>query len=145
MDADVARAIAHYSHRYERDRFGDLLIEHVSRVAAHVPIPAQATAWLHDVPERSDTRLAALRRRGLTDLEADALDLLTRRDDEGFELYVLRIVHAPGGAGALARAVKLADLDDHIACGAEHSGTPDLPPYLWARRHVSGMLEPTPA
>jgi hypothetical protein len=52
---------------------------------------------------------------GLTDAEAEALELLTQTDGESFELYALRIAHASGLAGRLARAVKLAELDDHLS------------------------------
>jgi hypothetical protein len=138
VDPEIARSIAYYSHRDGRDRLGELLIEHVARVAAAVPPPACATAWLHDVLEHSDTAPASLRAQGLTDLEAEALDLLTRAPGEPFELHMLRIVHAPGPAGDLARAIKLADLDDHLVRAALDPLVWDLPPYAWARRHLAG-------
>jgi hypothetical protein len=46
---------------------------------------------------------------------------------------VRRIAEAPGPAGRLARIVKLADLDDHLA---HASIPPDAPPYAWARKHL---------
>ena len=70
---------------------------------------------------------------GLTRLELAALELLTRQAGESYELYILRIAYAPGPAGRLARVVKLADLDDHLA-RAWHAGDA---PYAWARRHVA--------
>src|SRR3954471_2563991 len=134
MEPAVARNIAHYSHGYERDRFGELVVEHVARVAAAVPQGAEVTAWLHDVLEGSDTSPAELRHVGLTAVELAALELLTRAPTEVYELYVLRIAHAPGEEGRLARSVKLADLDDHLT----HRQPPDgAPPYAWARRHIS--------
>src|SRR4051795_11617844 len=78
VDTDTARGIAYYSHHGRRDRLGELQIEHVTRVVAAVPPPARTTAWLHDVLEDSDTPSAALREGGMTDLEAESLDLLTR-------------------------------------------------------------------
>ena len=73
--------------------------------------------------------------------DSNALELLTRREGESYELHVLRIAHAPGAAGRLARAIKLADLDDHLAqpwaCGD--------PPYGWARRHVANAAPATSA
>jgi hypothetical protein len=107
-----------------------------------VPPPARATAWLHDVLEHSDTGPAALRAQGLTGLEEEALDLLTRAAGEAFELHMLRIVHAPGPAGELARAIKLADLDDHLVQAARTPLVWDLPPYAWARRHLAGSGAP---
>ena len=134
MEPAVARNIAHYSHGYERDRFGELVVEHVARVAAAVPQDAEVTAWLHDVLEGSDTSPTELRHVGLTAVELAALKLLMRVPSEVYELYVLRIAHAPGEEGRLARSVKLADLDDHLA----YEGISDsAPPYAWARRHIS--------
>src|SRR4051794_13701350 len=96
MDARKARDIACHLHRFQRDGFGEFVVEHLARVAAAVPDEAQATAWLHEVFERSDTDLAELRADGLTTLELSALELLTRLPSEVYELYVLRIAHAPG-------------------------------------------------
>ena len=134
MDAAVARSIAQYSHAGGVDRFGEPIIEHVERVAAAVRPEARAVAFLHDVLEHSGTTLAELRAAGLTSLEEAALHLLTRPVDESYEANALRIAHAPGGEGRLARAVKLADLDDHLGRRA----MPDAaPPYAWARTHIA--------
>jgi hypothetical protein len=133
MDPTVARNIAHYSHVRRRDRHGDPIVDHVARVVAAVPAEAQTLAWLHDVLEQSETTATDLRDQGLTPVELAALDMLTRRAGESYELYVLRLAYAPGAAGRLARTVKLADLDDHIA----HAWVPGAPPYEWARRHIA--------
>jgi hypothetical protein len=138
MDAAVARNIAHYSHLAHRDRSGAPEIEHVERVAAAVPAEARATAFLHDVLEHTGTGVDDLRAGGLTDLELAALELLARGRDESFEAHALRIASAPGEAGDLARCVKLADLDDHLAQPEIPSGAP---PYAWARRRISVAAE----
>jgi hypothetical protein len=134
VDEDVARRIAQRVHAGQRDRFGEPMGEHVARVAAAVPPEARATAWLHDVPERSAVSAEELRAQGLTVHELDALELLTRDPAECYELYALRIANAGGEAGRLARTVKLADLDAHIAHG---DAPPDAPPYAWARRRIA--------
>jgi hypothetical protein len=133
MDAAMARDVAHYSHHQQRDRRGEPMVEHVARVVAAVPPEARAVAWLHDVLEHSPTTTAELRRHGMTGVELDALDLLTRQAGESYELFILRISYAPGAAGRLARLIKLADLDDHLARPWE----PGDPPYAWARRHIA--------
>ena len=133
MDAAVARNVAHYSHVQQRDRHGEPIVEHVARVVAAVPEEAQTLAWLHDVLEHSATTTAALRVHGLTRVELAALELLTRQAGESYELYILRVAYAPGAAGRLARVVKLADLDDHVA----RPWDPGDPPYAWARRHIA--------
>jgi hypothetical protein len=134
MDTAIARNIAHYSHAAQRDRFGEPLIEHVERIAAAVPEEARSVAFLHDVVEHSDTTLDELIDQGLTPVELAALDLLTRSETESFELHTLRIAHAAGPPGRLARTVKLADLEDHLGHDEMPSGAP---PYAWARRHVA--------
>ena len=133
MDQAVARSVAHYSHVRQRDRHGGPIVEHLARVVAAVPAEAQPLAWLHDVLELWPTTTSVLCGQGLTPLESAALELLTRQDGESYELYILRIAYAPGPAGRLARVVKLADLDDHLA-RAWHAGDA---PYAWARRHVA--------
>ena len=65
-----------------------------------------------------------------------ALELLTRTPGESYELYVLRIAHAEGRTGRLARAVKVADLEDHLQISGDHS-LPGDPPYGWARRQIA--------
>jgi len=134
METALARTIAESEHESQRDRFGELVIDHLARVAEAVPPEARATAWLHDVLEHSDVDPAELCAEGLSDVELAALELLTRTPAELYELYVLRIAHAPGAEGRLARAVKLADLEDHLA----HAHIPHTaPPYAWARRHIA--------
>jgi hypothetical protein len=133
MDTRIARNIAHYSHLESRDRFGDLWTEHVERVAAAVPQEAQVVEFLHDVLEQTGTPAAELLAHGLTPDELASLKLLTRSDLESYEAHALRIAWAVGPQCDLARCVKLADLDDHLA----HGVTPaDAPPYGWARRHI---------
>jgi hypothetical protein len=134
MDPAVASAIATRAHLDQADRFGGRLLDHVARVASAVHPDARSVAWLHDVLERTDTSIDALRAEGLTPLEAAALELLTRRDGEAYEMYALRIAFASGEEGPLARTVKVADLDDHIAFAPPDV---DIPPYAWARRSIA--------
>jgi catechol 2,3-dioxygenase-like lactoylglutathione lyase family enzyme len=133
MDEAIARDIARHSHDGQLTRHGAPMTDHVERVAAAVPDAARAVAFLHDVLEKSDVSVDELRERGLTPVEGAALDLLTRRDGETFERHTLRIGDGEGRAGAIARSVKLADLDDHIGVARDASRQP---PYRWARRHV---------
>src|SRR3954453_11903488 len=134
MDAARARQIAHYSHLQQRDRFGEPLIDHVERVAACVPADERAIAYLHDVLEWTKTDIDELRGAGLTPAEERILDILTRGPDESFELHAARVAAALGLEGEVARDVRLADLDDHLA----HRGpVDDAPPYAWARRRIA--------
>jgi hypothetical protein len=131
VDPIVACGIARRSHSGQRDRFGERVIEHVERVAARVPPEARATALLHELLELTSIERGQLRTRGLSASELAALELLTRKADEPYRAYVMAIANAPGNGGRIARMVKLADLEDHLA----HSRIPpDAPPYAWARR-----------
>jgi hypothetical protein len=136
MNHRTARSIAHSSHAEQRDRRGRLRTEHLERVAASVPVEARAVAFLHDVLEWTDTPYEMLRALGLTDIEASVLELLTRTDGEPYATHVLRIAHAPGPVGRMARAVKIADLEEHLET-IGYDTRPGDPPYAWARRHIA--------
>jgi hypothetical protein len=133
MEPATAHRIASQNHVGQRDRFGDPVIDHLARVAAAVPPYARATALLHDLLELCPTSDRQLRDKGLTSIELQALELLTHVPGEPYEVYVRRITEAPGPAGRLARIVKLADLDDHLA---HATIPPDAPPYGWARKRL---------
>ncbi len=143
MDATIARGIAHYSHAGRLDGFGTPLIEHVERVAAAVPGELRAVAYLHDVLEHSDTPLSELAAAGLEPVELEALHLLTRAAGESYEAHTLRIAFARGRAGTIGRAIRLAELADHLdRPEARRSG----PPYGWARTHIAtGQARRDPA
>ena len=115
MEPTLAHAIANRNHQGQRNRFGDRMIDHVERVAAAVPPDAYATALLHDLLELCPTARWQLRGKDLTGTELEALELLRHDMDDRYETYVRRIASAPGPAGRLARIVKLADLEDHLA------------------------------
>jgi hypothetical protein len=131
MDPRVGQRIACTSHVGQRTRFGELVVEHVEHVANAVAPDAQAVAWLHELFELAPLGLQTLRAYGLTAAEEVALGLLTRAPSEPYDEYIGRIAHAPGRPGELARTVKLADLDDHLAHARMPAGAP---PYAWARR-----------
>jgi uncharacterized membrane protein YccC len=133
VEPGIAHSIASRHHVGQRNRFGDPVIDHVERVAAAVPSDARVTALLHDLFERCPTAGRRLRDKGLSPTELEALQLLTHAAGEPYETYVRRIADTPGPAGRLARIVKLADLEDHLA----HPSIPaDAPPYAWAREQL---------
>jgi len=78
MDAFAAEDIARRIHAGQRGRGGRPLVEHLERVAAAVPPPARATAWLHDALETTAVAGEELRAAGLDADELDALALLAR-------------------------------------------------------------------
>ena len=129
-----ARKLAYARHGERRNAAGELFVKHLERVAASVPGEARSVAYLHDILEHSDVSVADLEAEGVTAVELEAVQLLTRHPEESFEAHTLRIAYARGPAGRLARTVKLADIDDHLpreASSASHR------PYGWARCHVA--------
>ena len=135
MEPAVARGIAAKRLAGVSTRFGEPFVEHVDRVASAVPAAARTAAYLHEVLEHTATSVSELRDEGLDPLELETLILLTRQPGETFEAHTLRVAYAHGPAGVLARAVRHADLDDHLA----HRPMPSsMPPYGWARRHIVG-------
>jgi hypothetical protein len=137
VDLTGARELALRAHAGQTERSGGRLADHVARVAASVPPEAMAVAWLHEMLERTDATPESLRKAGLSGDEVAAVQLLTRDGQEPYDAHTLGLAFAAGPAGHLARIVKLADLDDHLAHVAPGV---DAPPYAWARRHIA-MIE----
>lgn len=110
MQLDQATEIATAAHEGQRDRAGNPYILHPLRVMAACSVQShQIVAVLHDVIEKSDWTLEALRAEGLPDELAQALDAVTRRDGEDYFDFVRR-----AGRNEIARAVKIADLRDNL-------------------------------
>lgn len=98
------------SHRGQTDKYHLPYIVHVFGVAAKCrTIEEKIVAFLHDTVEDGHTTFEALRRLGFSERIIGAVECLTRRKGESYEAFVDRI--APN---ALARVVKLADLEDNM-------------------------------
>jgi (p)ppGpp synthase/HD superfamily hydrolase len=98
------------AHRGQTDKYGQPYILHVLGVAGRCrSIEEKIVAFLHDVVEDTDATFDDLRKQGFSERIITAVDALTRRNRESYDAFVERI--APN---ALARAVKLADLEDNM-------------------------------
>jgi (p)ppGpp synthase/HD superfamily hydrolase len=105
-----ALAIALEAHRGQVDRQGNAYILHPLRLLARFDdTDLQLIAILHDVVEDSEWTLEALEQAGFPDQIVQAVDALTRRNGESYEALIGR-----AEKNTLARAVKLADLEDHM-------------------------------
>ena len=112
---DRAQSIAAAAHEGQLDKAGAPYIDHPRRVAIRVcdyapkgrTEVAQVVAWLHDVVEDSSITLQDLAQEFPPEILA-AVDAITHRPLEAREDYYQRIA-----ADELARAAKLADLDDN--------------------------------
>jgi (p)ppGpp synthase/HD superfamily hydrolase len=98
------------AHRGQIDRGGQPYVLHPLRMMSQFDDEASRTvALLHDVIEDTAYTLDDLRTRGYNEAIIEAVDALTRREDETYEQFILRIKPIP-----LARRVKLADLRDNM-------------------------------
>lgn len=97
-------------HKGQTDKYHLPYIMHVFGVAARCrTIEEKIVAFLHDTVEDGHITFDELRERGYTERVLAAVDCLTRRRGESYGDFVDRI--APN---SLARAVKLADLEDNM-------------------------------
>ena len=101
-----ALVIAKDAHKGQVDKAGVDYIQPPLFVASLVEGElAKTVALLHDVVEDSDWTLEDLRRKGLPEEVVQAVGILTKKRNEKYEEYILRVKQNP-----LARQVKLADL-----------------------------------
>lgn len=107
---ELAVAVAAKGHRGQTDKYRQPYILHVLGVMGRCrTIEEKTVALLHDVVEDGHTTFAALRRKGFSERILEAVERLTRRPGERYDDFVERIAPDP-----LARAVKLADLEDNM-------------------------------
>ena len=105
-----AISLAVEAHRGQRDKAGRPYILHPLRVMMRLETDEERTvAILHDVVEDTPWTLERLRERGYPAPVLSALDALTKREGETYEAFVERL-----RPDALARRVKLADLEDNM-------------------------------
>jgi (p)ppGpp synthase/HD superfamily hydrolase len=105
-----AIALAVKVHRGQVDKGDQPYILHPLRVMFRLETDEERiVAVLHDVVEDSDTTLKDLREMGYSKKIVEAIDHLTRREDESYDEFVER-----AAANPLACRVKLADLEDNM-------------------------------
>lgn len=110
-----AMYLAHELHVDQRDFDGAEHFEHLRRVASMAPWDCVKVAWLHDAVEDTDATVEDLRRRGLSVVEADALERLTRCEEETYAAYIGRLIEGRGRGVWIACRVKEADLLDNLS------------------------------
>jgi len=98
------------AHAGQKDKAGAPYILHPLRIMMKMDNQAgMIAAMLHDVVEDSSVTLADLRAEGFSEEVIAAVDHLTRREGEAYEIFINRLRHNP-----LAVKVKLADLEDNM-------------------------------
>ena len=105
-----AIALAVEAHRGHRDKAGQPYILHPLRVMFRLDSETERIVGiLHDVVEDSHYTLDDLRQMGYSEPIVEAIDNLSRREDETYDQLIKRSAGNP-----LARRVKLADLEDNM-------------------------------
>jgi hypothetical protein len=107
----VAICLVAEAHEGQTDKAGRPYLEHAIRVMHRCPFDPviKTVGVLHDVIEDCEKySLERFRERGFSDTVCEALDAVTHRKGEPYMDYVRR-----AGANQIARAVKLADLEDN--------------------------------
>lgn len=107
---EKAIQIAAQAHKGQKDKSGAPYILHPLRMMMRVESEAaMIAAVLHDVVEDSDWTLEQLRGEGFSEEILQAVDCLTNRDGESYDEFIVRVQ-----ASAIARQVKIADLEDNM-------------------------------
>lgn len=108
---EKAIAIAAKVHEGQKDKAGATYILHPLRLMMKMSSEtARIAAVLHDVVEDgSGWTRERLKAEGFSDEIVSAVDGVTRRNDESYEEFIDRLA-----GNALAREVKLADLEDNM-------------------------------
>ena len=104
-----AIAIAAIAHEGQVDKAGMPYVLHPLRMMLSVDTPeARMAAVLHDVVEDTAVTLEQLRAEGFPEAVIEAVQALTKRDGEDYEVFIRRVAPNP-----IARKVKLTDLRDN--------------------------------
>ncbi|NJN38402.1 MAG: GTP pyrophosphokinase [Acaryochloridaceae cyanobacterium CSU_3_4] len=106
----TAIAIATDCHAHQLDKAGQPYISHPLRVMQAVATTQEKiVAVLHDTVEDSDLTLPDLAAAGFPSDVLAAIDAITQRQDESYEVYLARVIENP-----IALRVKIADMTDNM-------------------------------
>lgn len=144
-----ALQLARTAHKRQVDKSGAPYMEHVTRVARAVEtkVPpelrdhAVTVAYLHDVVEDTGVTLDCVRKKFGDDVAKDVETLTHRKAEcEEYPDYIDRVARG----SAAARAVKLADLEDHLR-DTSHIGDEQVEKYEQALGVLTGSRTTDPA
>jgi len=136
---EYALRLAITYHSGQKDKSGNIFVMHPIRVAAKLrpdsPSYMICAAILHDIVEDTLMELESLKSAGFSDRTISLVNALTRRDDETYKEYIMRIAFTSTEAVEL----KLADLADNMdprrASSHEIKGM-IRNRYVWAREYL---------
>ena len=131
-----AIALAANAHAGQVDKAGQPYILHPLRVMLQVSgAHERMAAALHDVVEDTEVSLDALREQGFPPEVVEAVDALTKRDGETRMQAAKR-----AAANAIARVVKIADVQDNLDTRRLNQLTPEDETRLQEYREVLSYL-----
>lgn len=115
MDLVQADALAELLHRDQVDKAGKPYIDHPRAVAESarqkgLPDHVVMVALLHDVVEDCDVNLGDLAGEQVPGAVLEAIDAISRRDDEKYADYIRRVAENP-----MAKQVKILDLQHNLS------------------------------
>lgn len=106
MYAKRAFQVAKKAHEGQKDKAGVNYIYHPIKVASMMDTDIEkAVAYLHDVIEDTSMTIEDLSQYGFPNVVIQAVDVLTKRNEESYDLYIQRVIQ-----NSLAKKVKMADL-----------------------------------
>ena len=109
MNLEDVIQVALTAHRGQTERNGDPYILHPLRLMVGFQDEhCRMAAILHDVVEDTEVTLQELIDKGLPELVAQAVELLTHQAEDSYDDYLARLAPNP-----IARKVKLADMSDN--------------------------------
>ena len=107
---ELALKIAIKAHEGQTDKAGKAYILHPIRVASNCrTTETQIVALLHDVIEDSSTTLKDLKELGFPDFLLEAIDSITKRDNESYMDFINRC-----SKNHIGKTVKILDLEDNM-------------------------------
>lgn len=138
---EKAIAIAVEAHRGQTDKMGAPYILHPLSVMWRVDGETEKiVAVLHDVVEDTPWTFEDLKREGFPDEVLQALECVTKREGESYDDFVKR-----SASNAVARRVKLADLEDNMDVRRLKVGTQKdferIAKYVSAWRYLKGIRD----
>ena len=116
--------IAVEAHVGQKDKAGQPYILHPMRIMLRMRTETEMIVGiLHDVVEdNNDWSIGRLEQEGFSDEILQAIDCLTRKEDESYENFIARLK-----GNRLARTVKVADLQDNTnICRIKSIGEQDI-------------------
>lgn len=136
---NVAIRIANDAHAGQKDKAGQPYILHPLRVMLRLAAEdEQVVAVLHDVLEDTTVSSANLAEQGIPARLIASVEVLSKRSGEDYGQYLARVKRDP-----LARAVKLADLEDNLDVrrleAVEAADAERLTKYLNARAELTAV------